>query len=167
MRPSHPLRGSLLAAVLLSAAARAAGPAASADDSAHSPIRHVIVIIGENRSFDHVFATYAPVKGESVWNLPVATTIPATCNRWISSAMGPRIPFIVVSRFNRAGYVSHQYTDHVSILKFIERNWGLAPVTTRSRDNLPNPVTRDAAPYVPVNSRAIGDLSDLFDFGGV
>jgi phospholipase C len=80
---------------------------------------------------------------------------------------GPRIPFIVVSRFNRAGHISHQYTDHVSILKFIERNWGLAPVTTRSRDNLPNPVSRDAAPYVPVNSPAIGDLWDLFDFGGV
>jgi len=80
---------------------------------------------------------------------------------------GPRIPFIVVSRFNRAGHISHQYTDHVSILKFIERNWGLAPVTARSRDNLPNPVTRDSDPYVPLNSPAIGDLWDLFDFGGV
>src|SRR5471030_1062278 len=35
-----------------------------------SPIKHVIVIIGENRSFDHVFATYVPPRrGESVWNL--------------------------------------------------------------------------------------------------
>src|SRR5580700_11251430 len=34
-----------------------------------SPIKHVIVIIGENRSFDHVFATYVPKKGESVNNL--------------------------------------------------------------------------------------------------
>jgi phospholipase C len=80
---------------------------------------------------------------------------------------GTRIPFIVVSRFNRAGHISHQYTDHVSILKFIERNWGLAPVSARSRDNLPNPVTGEASPYVPVNSPAIGDLWDLFDFDGV
>ena len=29
----------------------------------------MIVIIGENRSFDHVFATYVPKKGETVWNL--------------------------------------------------------------------------------------------------
>jgi phospholipase C len=29
----------------------------------------VIVIVGENRSFDHVFATYVPKKGEQVWNL--------------------------------------------------------------------------------------------------
>ena len=34
-----------------------------------SPIKHVIIIIGENRSFDHVFATYVPKKGEFVWNL--------------------------------------------------------------------------------------------------
>ena len=34
------------------------------DQSRHttSPIKHVIVIIGENRSFDHVFATYEPVQ---------------------------------------------------------------------------------------------------------
>jgi phospholipase C len=35
-----------------------------------SPIKHVIVIIGENRSFDHVFATYVPKRpGEKVFNL--------------------------------------------------------------------------------------------------
>src|SRR5271166_2146818 len=34
-----------------------------------SPIKHVIVIIGENRSFDHVFATYIPKHGETVSNL--------------------------------------------------------------------------------------------------
>src|SRR5579872_90657 len=35
-----------------------------------TPIKHVIVIIGENRSFDHVFATYQPkAAGESVNNL--------------------------------------------------------------------------------------------------
>src|ERR1700733_9205285 len=34
-----------------------------------SPIKHVIVIIGENRSFDHVFATYQPQPGQRVHNL--------------------------------------------------------------------------------------------------
>ena len=34
-----------------------------------SPIKHVIVIIGENRSFDHVFATYQPNGGQKIWNL--------------------------------------------------------------------------------------------------
>src|ERR1700677_3764755 len=34
-----------------------------------TPIKHVIVIIGENRSFDHVFATYVPQRGQTVHNL--------------------------------------------------------------------------------------------------
>jgi len=77
---------------------------------------------------------------------------------------GPRIPLIVVSQYSRGGRVVHSYGDHVSILKFIERNWGLKPLTTRSRDNLPNPIHRDDDPYVPKNSPAIGDLFDMFHF---
>ena len=76
---------------------------------------------------------------------------------------GTRIPLIVVSSFSKGGHISHDYADHVSISKFIERNWGLTPITNRSRDNLPNPVY-EANPYVPVNAPALGDLWDLFDF---
>jgi phospholipase C len=39
------------------------------DQNTTTPIKHVIVIIGENRSFDHVFATYEPKSGQKVWNL--------------------------------------------------------------------------------------------------
>lgn len=78
---------------------------------------------------------------------------------------GPRIPLIAVSPFTRGGHISHTYTDHVSILKFIERNWDLKPLTHRSRDNFANPIANDDNPYVPLNSPAIGDLFDLFDFG--
>jgi phospholipase C len=77
---------------------------------------------------------------------------------------GSRIPLIVVSKYTKAGHISHEYTDHVSILKFIEANWGLKPLTDRSRDNLPNPKTRKENVYVPVNSPAIGDLMDEFTF---
>jgi len=59
--------------------------------------------------------------------------------------------------------VVHSYADHASILKFIERNWGLQPLTSRSRDNLPNPVSAVGNPYVPLNMPAIGDLFDMFD----
>ena len=41
----------------------------SGDSATLTPIKHVIIIIGENRTFDHIFATYAPVKGETVLNL--------------------------------------------------------------------------------------------------
>jgi phospholipase C len=77
---------------------------------------------------------------------------------------GPRIPLVVVSPYSTGGHVVHSYNDHVSILKFIERNWALEPLTGRSRDNLPNPRTEKDNPYVPVNSPAIGDLFDMFDF---
>ena len=53
---------------------------------------------------------------------------------------------------------------HASIVKFIERNWGLPPLTSRSRDNLPNPTMSLTNPYVPTNSPAIGDLFDMFHF---
>jgi len=78
---------------------------------------------------------------------------------------GPRIPLIVVSPFTVGGRVSHNYADHASVLKFIERNWGLAPLTARSRDNLPNPKMHGDNAYVPVNMPAISDLFDMFDFG--
>ena len=77
---------------------------------------------------------------------------------------GPRIPLIVVSPFTKGGHISHTYADHVSILKFIERNWHLKPLTNRSRDNFPNPVSAHDNPYVPLNSPALGDLFDLFHF---
>lgn len=77
---------------------------------------------------------------------------------------GPRTVMIVVSPHARkGGYVDHTYSDHASILKFIEWNWRLKPLSNRSRDNLPNPIV-GSNPYLPVNSPAIGDLRTLFNF---
>jgi phospholipase C len=77
---------------------------------------------------------------------------------------GTRVPMIVVSPYAKPGYVSHSYTDHVSVLKFIERNWKLAPLSGRSLDNLPDPKSSHGQPYVPTNQPAIGDMFDFFDF---
>jgi len=77
---------------------------------------------------------------------------------------GTRIPLIIVSPFTEGGYVNHSYSDHVSLTKFIERNWGLAPLTSRSRDNFPNPKATKANPYVPTNTPALDDLFDAFNF---
>ena len=79
---------------------------------------------------------------------------------------GPRVPLLVISPFSRGGNVVHTYYDHVSITKFIERNWGLKPLSSRSRDNLPNPIMdEDDNRYVPRNMPAIGDLMEMFHFG--
>src|SRR6516165_7524447 len=68
---------------------------------------------------------------------------------------------LVISPYARRDFVDHTYTDHVSILKFIEANWGLGPLTSYSEDNLPN-----ATPgvYVPKDRPAIGNLMTLFNF---
>jgi phospholipase C len=77
---------------------------------------------------------------------------------------GPRIPLLILSPYSTGGRVNHAYADHVSLDKFIERNWGLPPMTDRSRDNLPNPTAKASDPYVPTNSPALDDLFDAFDF---
>ena len=77
---------------------------------------------------------------------------------------GTRIPLLVVSPYAEGGRVVHTYEDHVSMDKFIERNWRLTPISSRSRDNLPNPQATRENPYVPTNGPAIGDLFDMFDF---
>jgi phospholipase C len=77
---------------------------------------------------------------------------------------GTRIPALMVSQFSAGGKVSHVYGDHVSFLKFVEKNWNLPTVAEDTRDNYPNPITTASNPYVPLNSPAIGDLTDMFDF---
>jgi phospholipase C len=77
---------------------------------------------------------------------------------------GPRVPLLVLSPYSTGGKVNHSYGDHVSLLKFIERNWHLRALTDRSRDNLPNPKMRGEQPYVPANMPALSDLFDMFDF---
>jgi phospholipase C len=77
---------------------------------------------------------------------------------------GTRIIFLVVSKYSTGGHVIHDYADHVSIDKFIERNWGTETITKRSRDNFPNPVTNWDNPYVPVNTPALDDLFSMFHF---
>ena len=77
---------------------------------------------------------------------------------------GPRVPMLILSPWSTGGKVYHNYGDHASILKLIERNWNLQPLSDRSRDNLPNPTYAHGNKYVPTNSPALADLFDAFDF---
>src|SRR6516164_11668938 len=61
-------------AVVAVTATMTAAAAASTSQARHgphttTPIKHVIVIIGENHSFDNVFATYQPPGHQKIWNL--------------------------------------------------------------------------------------------------
>src|ERR1700675_2590511 len=69
---------------------------AAAKDTKHktqTPIKHVIVIIGENRTFDHIFATYKPKAGETVSNL---------LSKGIVNADGTPGPHFILARQNSA-----------------------------------------------------------------
>ena len=78
---------------------------------------------------------------------------------------GTRIPLIVVSPYTKPGHITHNYSDHASIVKFIERNWNLPTISNRSRDNYPNPKADDDDPYVPLNSACEMNLRKLACFG--
>src|SRR5439155_15293662 len=45
-----------------------------------TPISHLIVIVGENHTFDNVFATYQPKSGQSIANLLSKGTVDAQGN---------------------------------------------------------------------------------------
>src|SRR5262252_5267815 len=75
MRSQHTNR--LLAAFAAGISITATLGVAAADDNfdkgsrkTASPIEHVVIIVGENRSFDHIFATYVPTgRNQKVLNL--------------------------------------------------------------------------------------------------
>src|SRR5262249_32253066 len=43
-------------------------PADAATAATHTPIKHVVIVIGENRSFHHVFPPYVPRPGQTISN---------------------------------------------------------------------------------------------------
>ena len=44
---------------------------------------------------------------------------------------GFRVPLVVISPFTKSGYVSHVTTDYTAWLKFVEKRFGLQPLTAR------------------------------------
>ena len=59
---------------------------------------------------------------------------PPVVERWTDgrpSRYGHRVPCIVISPYARAGYVSHVFSSHVSLLRFAERVFDLEPLTER------------------------------------
>ena len=63
--------------------------------------------------FDHVAPPTAPpgTPGEYAEGVPIG--------------LGFRVPMLIVSPFSRGGFAAREVFDHTSILKFIERRWGV------------------------------------------
>src|SRR4029077_9429915 len=59
----------LAASALVIAAVGCAAPSGESPPIAKTPIRHLIVVVGENMSFDNLYGTYEPPHGQTVANL--------------------------------------------------------------------------------------------------
>ncbi len=49
-----------------------------------------------------------------------------------AQGLGSRVPLLVISPLAKPGYISHVQMDHVSILKYIQWNWGLPSLNGRN-----------------------------------
>jgi phospholipase C len=127
---------------------------------AESGIDHVVLVLMENRSFDH-FLGWLPgaherQAGLAVTNSPnwPGTLLVINFDEWggffdhvppptapipiadrlagnQDGRLGFRTPALLSSPWSRRGHVSHIQFDHTSVLKLIEWRWGLSPLTIR------------------------------------
>jgi phospholipase C len=74
-----------------------------------------------------------------------------------SAQLGLRVPALLVSAYARKGQVNHTVLDYTSALAFIERNWRLAPLTSRDAraTSLASAFDFAAAPRPPVIMPAV------------
>jgi len=59
---------------------------------------------------------------------------PPTIDKW---GPGTRVPTIIIGPFAKQGYVDHTQYETLSILSFIEKRWGLQPLTDRDKNANP------------------------------
>jgi phospholipase C len=63
------LASASLSLAMLGPASRTLIPIMAAVEEEKTPIDHVIVIVGENHTYDNVFGGYVPTGGQTAWNL--------------------------------------------------------------------------------------------------
>ncbi|WP_030917605.1 phosphocholine-specific phospholipase C [Streptomyces sp. NRRL B-24720] len=100
--------------------------------------------------FDHVVPPYPPASAS--WGLSTADVSKDLYPGSSSFAagpygLGPRVPMIVVSPWSKGGYVCSETFDHTSIIRFMEKRFGVQE------------------PNISAWRRAVcGDLTSAFDF---
>ncbi len=98
-------RALVMAAILLLVPTKAglAQPANSSDGATTTPIKHVVIIIGENRTFDEIFATYQPVRqGDHGFKSSPMSAHSLNCPRLINRATGAerrRFPYAAAKSY--------------------------------------------------------------------
>lgn len=89
-----------------------------------TPIKHVILVIGENRSFDNMFGTYLPPAGQQVWNLLSRGIVKA------DGSPGPHFPLAAQWQATGGG----TYSIHPRRSKLYETD---GPITVSSAPSKP------------------------------
>src|SRR3984957_20314097 len=100
-----------------------------------SPIKHVIVLIGENRSFDHLFATYVSPSGDSVKNLLSEHIINADGTP--GTNFGQAAQSQAIAPFQRTYYVSLNNSQKAPYVVLPEPSLNFSP----------SPVTGEPPPF--------------------
>ena len=67
---------------------------------------------------------------------------------------GTRLPLLTISPYAKQNYVNHTLTDHTSILRFIEDNWGLGRIGDQSFDALAGSIL-DSFDFTAPKARAV------------
>lgn len=82
------------------------------------------------------------VQGSPVWSNAAIIVIWDSSGGWWdhvpppqmdAQGYGPRVPMLVISPLAKKNYISHVQMDDVSILKFIQNTFGLAPLNARNQ----------------------------------
>ena len=86
-----------------------------------------------------------------------------------SSRRGPRIPTIVISPYARAGKISHRYSEHGSVIKFINELFGLMPLAKLPDEMRARELGRRHCGQANLGpsddpDNDVGDLTEAFDY---
>jgi phospholipase C len=119
--------------------------AAANDNNTATPIKHVIVIVGENRTFDHVFATYVSPSGDPVKNL---------LSEGIIKADGTPGPNFAMAKQNRA-------LDNTTFSISPKITGAYASLPPPNLNFTPNQQSYTAPPYISVKVAAQQDYGLL------
>jgi len=107
-------------------------------------VAHIVILVQENRSFDHYFGTMRGVRG---FGDRFALRCQVGGRRGRRSTRRPRMPMYVVSPFSRGGFVNSEVFDHPSVIRYCEKRFGVIE------------------PNISAWRRAVcGDLTSCFDF---
>jgi phospholipase C len=108
---------------------------------------HADVVTGQK----HVAELVDAVRNSRIWeDCVIIITYDENGGRWDHVVppvredgwgVGVRVPTIIISPFVRKGSIDHTEYETVSILKFIERRFNLAPLSKRDADPAVNDLT--------------------------